>query len=87
MAPQLGKTKGESMGGLLSRISMVDPEIEQWAKDVNEQYDSEVAPHTGVTHGDTGVGMSEQIGKVEIMEIYFPPRATVQATKLGLRAG
>ena len=44
-------------------------------------------PHTSVAHGDTGVGTTEQIGKVDIMEIYSPPRVIVQAKKFGLRAG
>ena len=34
-----GGDEMESIGGLLSRISMVDPEIEQWAKKINDQYD------------------------------------------------
>ena len=74
----------ESIGGLLSRMSLVDPEIEQWAKHVNEQYDSKVTPCTGVTDGDTGVGM---LGKVEVMEMYSPPRVTVEAKDWGLKAG
>ena len=91
----------KNIGGLLSRIIRIDPEIDQWVKKINDQYDLDknnereclrknrdgVAPHTGVAHGDTGVGMQEQIGKVDIMEINSPPRVMVQASKFGLRAG
>ena len=56
---------------------------------VNESYSNERknVPHTGVAHGDTGVGKTEQIDKVDIMEVYSPPRVTVEAKKFGLRAG
>ena len=63
-----------NMGGMLSRLSIVDPEIDHWAMEVNESYSNErkMVPHTGVAHGDTGVGKPKQIGKVDIMEVYFP---------------
>ena len=41
----------ESLGGVLSRISTVDPGLEHWAKTINED-----ASRSGVTHGDAAVG-------------------------------
>ena len=42
----------------------------------------------GVTDGDAGVGpAAAQLNKVDVMEIYSPPRVTIQAEKYGLRSG
>ena len=89
MAPQLGEEEVHSIGGMLSIFSIVDPEVEHWAMRVNESSSNEreKAPHTGATDGNTGVGRPEQIGKVDVMEVYSPPRVTVQAKEFGLRAG
>ena len=124
---------------MLSSMSRVDPEIDGWAKSVNEHNStmkdgspsgvtdgdaaggdkdwkqifknmdkdlieareafiqllpenrkrmSGVRPDPGGTDGDAGGGPSlEQVNKVDVMEIYSPPRVTVQAKKYGLRSG
>ena len=49
---------------------------------------SDIRPGPGVTDGDAGAGLAPgQVKKVDVMEIYSPPRVTVQAKKFGLRSG
>ena len=49
---------------------------------------SDGRPGPGGTHGDAGAGLAAgQVKKVDVMEIYSPPRVTVQANKFGLRSG
>ena len=49
---------------------------------------SDGRPGPGVAHGDARVGPTPgQVNKVDVMEIYSPPRVTVQAKKYGLRSG
>ena len=45
----------ESLGGMLSRISTVDPGLEHWAKTINED-----ASRSGVTHGDAAGGRGDK---------------------------
>ena len=52
------------------------------------QRESKVTPGPGVTYGDAGVGLEkEQVNRVDVMEIYSPPRITVHARKHGLEPG
>ena len=76
MAPQLGERKC-TVSRMLSRFSIVDPEVEHWTMRVNESSSNEreKAPHTGATDGNTGVGKPEQIRKVDVMEVYSPPKS------------
>ena len=85
----VGGSAAESFGGLLCRFSEIDPEVEQWAQHVNEsrRREKRAAPHIGGAHGATGVGKPGQINKVDVMEVYPPPRVTVEANKFGLKAG
>ena len=89
MAPQLGGSSAESFGGLLLRFSEVDPDVEQWAREVNQSRGREktAAPHNGGADGATVAGKSSQINAVDVMEVYSPPRVTVEAKKFGLKAG
>ena len=50
-------TEVKSLGMMLSRMSRVDPEIDSWAKSVNEHNSipSDGSP-SGVTHGDAAGG-------------------------------
>ena len=50
--------------------------------------ESKVPPGPGGTDGDAGAGLEKkQVNKVDVMEIYSPPRITVHARKHGLEPG
>ena len=74
-----GKEEG-TLGGMLSRISVVDPMLETWAEVVNGK--NGCAIKTGAAYGDVGL-----VGRVDVTEMYSPPRVTIEAKKFGLRPG
>ena len=98
-----------TLGGMLSQMSICDPELQEWASMLNgdppsgvahgcaaggrlqstvADRASEVTPGPGVAYGDAGAGPENgQANKVDVMEIYSPPRITVHAGKHGLEPG
>ena len=83
-------------------ISIYEPEVQDWAEKMNQREStSSVAygdvaggevrerkgPSTSVAHGGVGAGGRPQANKVDVMEIYSPPRITVEAKKHGLKPG
>ena len=52
-------TEVKSVGAMLSRMSRVDPEIDNWAKSINEQNAGQIeGSPSGVAHGDAAGGNS-----------------------------
>ena len=84
-----GGSSAESFVGRLLRFSEIDPDVEQWAREVNQSRGREktAAPHNGGADGATVAGKPSQINAVDVMEVYSPPRVTVEAKKFGLKAG
>ena len=67
----------EGLGDILYRLSHTDENLEQWKEKQNE-----IRSCNGVATG--GVDSAR---KVDVCEIYSPPRITLQARKHGLRPG
>ena len=93
-------TKVETLGGILARISKCDPQVQEWADRMNGRSPNGGAdglavggqvtvedPNAGGADGAAGGGRNPQVNSIDVMEIYSPPRVTVQASKHGLRAG
>ena len=67
----------EGLGGILYRLSHMAENLEQWKEKQNEMRGCNGAAPGGV----------DPARKVDVCEIYSPPRITLQARKYGLRPG